>query len=335
MVVKVKNIKRSIVELVGNTPLLQLTNFEKQENTEANLFAKLEYFNPAQSSKDRTALAMINEAERAGLIKDESIIVETTSGNTGIGIAAIAAAKGLRSKIYIQDNVSEERKQAIAAYGAEVVSFLTVSEIADNIEQIDGDFVGAVKIFKEVVDQQPNTVFLNQIDNIQNVNAHYETTGPEIYRDTAGEIDLFIATVGTGGTISGVGKYLKEQNPSIEIIAVEPAWESVATIEQPDIREITGIHRFSDVSSERVPENVQLQYIDKIYDVTTEQAKLYANKVAQTDGVLVGISSGAALAVAHRLASLKENKNKQIVVLFPDTGLRYLSTGLFDGEVSL
>ena len=332
MVVKVKNIKKSIVELVGNTPLLQLSNYEKKEQLQANLYAKLDYYNPAQSSKDRVALAMIEQAEREGKLTEQAKIIETTSGNTGIGISAIAAAKCLQAKIYIQDNVSIERRQAIEAYGSEVVSFLSVPEIADNIEEIDGDFVGAVKIFKEVVERDPNNVFLNQIDNPYNVLAHYETTGPEIWRDVAGEIDIFIATVGTGGTISGIGRYLKEQNEAIQIIAVEPAWESVATLEHPEIEEITGIHRFSDVDKERVPENVHLQYIDAIFEVTTDVAKKYAQTIAKTDGVLAGISSGAALAVAHQLALQEENKGKQIVVFFPDTGLRYLSTNLFAQE---
>lgn len=324
-----KNVKKSITELVGNTPLLQLTKFVTHENCKGNILAKLEFLNPTQSSKDRIALAMIEAAEQQGLINEHSTIIETTSGNTGIGVAALAAAKGLKAKIYMQEFVSIERTKVIQAYGTEVISFNDVPEIADNLEALDGDFVGAVKLFKEVIEQDPNNVFLNQIDNENNANVHYATTGPEIYRDVAGDIDIFIAAVGTGGTISGVGKYLKEKNPAIQIVAVEPSWESVATVEDPEIPEITGVHRFSDVESARIPSNVHQQYIDDIYEVSTDTAKQYVRKIAKSDGLLVGLSSGAALAVAHKLAQLAENQDKQIVVLFPDTGLRYLSTDLF------
>ncbi len=323
-------IKQSITELVGHTPLLALNQYTKELQLEAEIIAKLEYFNPANSVKDRIAKAMIEDAEARGVLTKDKTIIETTSGNTGIGLAAIAAAKGYKLRIYMQDGVSEERTKVVKAYGTEVVPFSDVPEMVAAFEETDGDFVETIKVFREtVVDKEENVVFLNQLDNEANPNIHERTTGPEIWEDTAGQIDIFVAAIGTGGTISGVGAYLKSKNPAIQIIGVEPAINSIATVEQPDIIEITGVHRFSDAQEARVPSNVHLDRIDEVLEVETEEAYKAARTVAQTDGVLVGTSSGAALFVATTLAKRPENKGKRIVVLFPDTGLRYLSTDLF------
>jgi len=323
-------IKQSITELVGHTPLLALNQYTKELQLEAEIIAKLEYFNPTNSVKDRIAKAMIEDAEARGVLTKDKTIIETTSGNTGIGLAAIAAAKGYKLRIYMQDGVSEERTKVVKAYGTEVVPFSDVPEMVAAFEETDGDFVETIKVFREtVVDKEDNVVFLNQLDNEANPNIHERTTGPEIWADTAGQIDIFVAAIGTGGTISGVGAYLKSKNPAIQIIGVEPAINSIATVEQPDIIEITGVHRFSDAQEARVPSNVHLDRIDEVLEVETEEAYKAARTVAQTDGVLVGTSSGAALFVATTLAKRPENKGKRIVVLFPDTGLRYLSTDLF------
>ncbi|AVK96179.1 cysteine synthase family protein [Lysinibacillus sphaericus] len=323
-------IKQSIIELIGHTPLLALNQYTKELQLEAEIIAKLEYFNPANSVKDRIAKAMIEDAEARGVLTKDKTIIETTSGNTGIGLAAIAAAKGYKLRIYMQDGVSEERTKVVKAYGTEVVPFSDVPEMVAAFEETDGDFVETIKVFREtVVDKDENVVFLNQLDNEANPNIHERTTGPEIWEDTAGQIDIFVAAIGTGGTISGVGAYLKSKNPAIQIIGVEPAINSIATVEQPDIIEITGVHRFSDAQEARVPSNVHLDRIDEVLEVETDEAYKAARTVAQTDGVLVGTSSGAALFVATTLAKRPENKGKRIVVLFPDTGLRYLSTDLF------
>ncbi|UDK97689.1 cysteine synthase family protein [Lysinibacillus sphaericus] len=323
-------IKQSIIELIGHTPLLALNQYTKELQLEAEIIAKLEYFNPANSVKDRIAKAMIEDAEARGVLTKDKTIIETTSGNTGIGLAAIAAAKGYKLRIYMQDGVSEERTKVVKAYGTEVVPFSDVPEMVAAFEETDGDFVETIKVFREtVVDTDENVVFLNQLDNEANPNIHERTTGPEIWEDTAGQIDIFVAAIGTGGTISGVGAYLKSKNPAIQIIGVEPAINSIATVEQPDIIEITGVHRFSDAQEARVPSNVHLDRIDEVLEVETDEAYKAARTVAQTDGVLVGTSSGAALFVATTLAKRPENKGKRIVVLFPDTGLRYLSTDLF------
>lgn len=323
-------IKQSIIDLIGHTPLLALNQYTKELQLEAEIIAKLEYFNPANSVKDRIAKAMIEDAEARGVLTKDKTIIETTSGNTGIGLAAIAAAKGYKLRIYMQDGVSEERTKVVKAYGTEVVPFSDVPEMVAAFEETDGDFVETIKVFREtVVDKEENVVFLNQLDNEANPNIHERTTGPEIWEDTAGQIDIFVASIGTGGTISGVGAYLKSKNPAIQIIGVEPAINSIATVEQPDIIEITGVHRFSDAQEARVPSNVHLDRIDEVLEVETDEAYKAARTVAQTDGVLVGTSSGAALFVATTLAKRPENKGKRIVVLFPDTGLRYLSTDLF------
>ncbi len=264
-------IKQSIIELIGHTPLLALNQYTKELQLEAEIIAKLEYFNPANSVKDRIAKAMIEDAEARGVLTKDKTIIETTSGNTGIGLAAIAAAKGYKLRIYMQDGVSEERTKVVKAYGTEVVPFSDVPEMVAAFEETDGDFVETIKVFREtVVDKDENVVFLNQLDNEANPNIHERTTGPEIWEDTAGQIDIFVAAIGTGGTISGVGAYLKSKNPAIQIIGVEPAINSIATVEQPDIIEITGVHRFSDAQEARVPSNVHLDRIDEVLEVETD-----------------------------------------------------------------
>ncbi len=323
-------IKQSITELVGHTPLLALNQYTKELQLETEIIAKLEYFNPANSVKDRIAKAMIEDAEARGLLTKDKTIIETTSGNTGIGLAAIAAAKGYKLRIYMQDGVSEERTKVVKAYGTEVVPFSDVPEMVAAFEETNGDFVETSKVFREtVVDQEENVVFLNQLNNEVNPNIHERTTGPEIWEDTDGQIDIFVAAIGTGGTISGVSAFLKSKNPAIQIIGVEPAINSIATVDNPDIIEITGVHRFSDAEEARVPSNVHLNRIDEVLEVETADAYEAARTVAKTDGILVGTSSGAALFVATTLAKRPENKGKRIIVLFPDTGLRYLSTDLF------
>ncbi|HVH96813.1 MAG TPA: cysteine synthase family protein [Bacillus sp. (in: firmicutes)] len=329
--VDTNKIKKSITELVGRTPLLEIVNYEKENQLEAEIVGKLEYLNPANSVKDRIAKAMIEDAESRGLLKNGETIIETTSGNTGIGLAAIAAAKGYKLRIYMQDGVSEERTKVIRAYGAEVIPFSDVPEVVEAIEKTEGDFVEVINVFKKaVVEKEENVVFLNQLDNGANPKVHRETTGPEIWEDTEGHVDILVATVGTGGTISGAGGYLKSKNPNIKVVGVEPGIASIATLDNPEIEEITGVHRFSDVGEERVPANVNKDVIDEIIEVETSEAYEAARAVAKSDGILVGTSSGAAIWAATQLAKRPENKGKRIVAILPDTGLRYLSTDLFE-----
>lgn len=329
--ITVGKIKKSITELVGNTPLLEITNYEEQHQLEAEIIVKLEYLNPANSIKDRIAKSMIEAAEEKGILKKGDTIVETTSGNTGIGLAAIAASKGYNFRVYIQDQVSIERTKVIRAYGSEVIPFSEVPVIEKTLEETDGDFVEAVNVLKnELFANEENIVFLNQLDNEANPNAHKNTTGPEIWEDTEGNVDIFVATVGTGGTLSGAGAFLKSKNPHIHVVGVEPGLASIATVENPNIPEITGVHRFSDVEEKRIPANVHREVADEIIEVETSEANEAARAVAKSDGILVGTSSGAAIWAATQLAKRPENKGKRIVVILPDTGLRYLSTDLFE-----
>lgn len=326
------NISTSITELIGNTPLLRIVNYEEKHQLDAEVITKLEYLNPTNSTKDRIAKAMIEKAEHEGRLKPGDTIFETTSGNTGVAVAAIAAAKGYPVKLYIQDQVSEERTQVARAYGATVTPISEIPHSEAFLEETDGDFVALTKEIIEpyIEELEGKGVFLNQLDNIANPQVHRETTGPEIWRDTNGRVDIVVATVGTGGTLSGVGAYLKEQNPNIQVVGVEPGLESIATFEEPDIVEITGVHRFSDQEKSRVPTNVHIEVIDEVLEVETEEAYQVAREIAQTDGILVGTSSGAAIWAAAQLAKRPENKGKRIVALLPDTGLRYLSTDLFE-----
>ena len=317
-----KKVYKSITELVGNTPLVELTNYEKKLNLKAKIFAKLEYFNPESSVKDRIALNMLETAERNGQITPgKSTIVEITSGNTGIALAAFAASKGYKCVIYIQDDVSIERKQAIKAFGAELFNLHDVPEYLEVFDETGGDFIAAVKVLKEkVIDKIKNSFLLDQSANPANPDAHYKTTGKEIWEDTEGELDLFIASAGTGGTITGSGKLLKEKKPSVKVIGVQPPVNDTI---------VTGIHNFTDVVKERVPEVLNREYIDQVVTIEPAKAVETTRLLAKTDGILIGVSSGAALSVATDFAKKDENAGKTIVVILPDTGLRYLSTNLF------
>ena len=324
-------INKSITELVGNTPLLELVNYEKQNGLEAEIVVKLEYFNPNQSVKDRIALAMIEDAEKKGLLKPGYTIVETTSGNTGIGLAAIAATKGYKFRVYIQDNVSVERFKVINAFGGETIKFSTVPAVVKVLEETGGDFVAAIKsLEKEVLSKEKKIFFVNQVANPANPAVHKATTGPEIWDDTNGNIDFLVATVGTGGTISGAGAYLKSKNPDLKIVAIQPGPGSLPSEENPTPPDITGVHSFSGIPEERIPKTMDLSIYDEVFEVETPQAYEAARAIAKSDGILIGTSSGAAIHVATELAKRPENKGKRIVAILADTGLRYLSTGLFE-----
>lgn len=326
-------INKSISELVGKTPLLELVNYEKKHNLDAKIIVKLEYFNPNQSVKDRIALAMIEDAEKKGLLKPGYTVVETTSGNTGIGLAAIAAAKGYKFRVYIQDNVSEERFKVIRAFGGETIKLSEVPAIAEVLEATGGDFVAAIAALREkVLSKEKDIYFVDQVSNPANPKIHQATTGPEIWEDTEGNVDIFVANVGTGGTVSGTGKYLKSKNPDIKVVAIQPGKNSLPSEENPEPEEITGVHPFDGVPVERVPSTMDLNIYDEKLEVETIEAYIAAREVAKTDGILVGTSSGAAIHAATELAKRPENKGKTIVAVLPDTGLRYLSTNLFNED---
>lgn len=305
-------IYQSVAELVGKTPLLQLCNLEKEYNLQARLLAKLESFNPAGSSKDRIALEMIKDAEKSGVLQPDSVIIEPTSGNTGIGLCAIASAKGYRCIIVMPDSMSVERCLLMKAYGAELI----LTEGAKGMQ-------GAVEMAEELKAQIPNSIIAGQFTNPANPSAHYKTTGPEIWEDTQGKIDIFVAGVGTGGTISGTGKYLKEKNPDIKVIAVEPETSPLLS------KGIAGSHPIQGIGANFVPETLDKTVIDEIVAVSGENAFATGRKIAAREGVLVGISSGAALYAAIRIAQRAENIGKTIVVLLPDTGERYLTSAMF------
>ena len=304
---------KSIFELVGNTPLVELSNYEKENKLEAKLIAKLEYFNPAGSVKDRIAKAMIEDAEAKGLLKEGSTIIEPTSGNTGIGLSAIASAKGYKVIITMPETMSVERRNLIKAYGAQIV-------LTEGSKGMKGAIAKANELAKEI----PNSFIPGQCENQANPKAHFETTGPEIWKDTEGKVDIFVAGVGTGGTISGVGEYLKSKNPNIKIIAVEPASSPVLSKGTP------GAHKIQGIGAGFVPDTLNTKIYDEIITIENEEAFETGNKIAKTDGILVGISSGAAIKAATKVALRSENKGKTIVVLLPDTGDRYLSTPLFN-----
>lgn len=301
-------IYKNITKLVGRTPLVALSRFAP----DANLLAKVEFFNPAGSVKDRAALYMLEAAEKSGKLRPGSVIIEPTSGNTGIGIAAIAAYKGYKVILTMPETMSIERRNLLAAYGAEIV--LTEGSKGMN---------GAVEKANELARQYENSFIAGQFENPANAQAHYETTGPEIWTDTEGNVDIFVAGVGTGGTLTGVGRYLKEKNPSIRIVAVEP-------FDSPLLSEgCAGAHELQGIGANFVPTLLDREIYDDIITVKTEEAYAAARKLVQTEGLLVGISSGAALHAATHLAARPENKGKTIVALLPDTGERYLSTELF------
>ena len=299
-------------QLIGRTPLLQLTNMEKQENLPATVLAKLEYFNPAGSAKDRVALSMIQDAEERGILQAGSTIIEPTSGNTGIGLACVAAARGYRTIIVMPDSMSAERQMLMGAYGAELV--LTPGALG-----MSGTIAKAEELAKEI----PGSFIPDQFGNPANSKAHYETTGPEIWADTDGKVDIFVAGVGTGGTITGVGRFLKEKNPSVQIVAVEPYDSPLLSGGK------AGPHGLQGIGANFVPAVLDTTIYDRIIPVTTAQAYEAARRMGKTEGILVGISSGAALHAALELAKAPENAGKRIVVLLPDTGDRYLSTDLF------
>ena len=303
----------NIEELIGATPLLRLNNIEKEENLTAKLLAKVEYFNPAGSVKDRAALYMINDAEENGIIKSGATIIEPTSGNTGIGLALIGAVRGYKVILTMPDTMSVERIKLIKSYGAEVI--LTDGKLG---------MKGAIEKAEEINKNTPNSFIPSQFDNYANVLSHYEGTAKEIWQDTDGKVDIFVAGVGSGGTISGVGKYLKEQNEKIEIIAVEPKSSPLMTEGE------CGPHKIQGIGANFIPENLDLSVIDDVMTVSDDDAIKYAKLIAKKEGALVGISSGAALAVAVKLAKKQENTGKIIVVLLPDSGTRYMSTELFE-----
>lgn len=323
-------IYESITELIGKTPLLEIKNYERKHNLKARILVKLEYYNPNQSIKDRIAYAMIEDAEKKGILKPGDTIVETTSGNTGIGLAAIAAAKGYKFRVYIQDQVSEERFKVIKAFGGETIKLSEEPAIAKVLEETGGDFVAAIKVLREeILSKEKNIYFADQVSNPANPAIHEATTGPEIWEDTDGNVDIFVASVGTGGTVSGTGRYLKSKKPDIKIVVIQPGPNSLPSAENPEPEEITGMHSFEGVPLERVPATMDINIYDEKFEVETYQAYEAAREVAKTDGILIGTSSGAAIYVATILAKRPENEGKTIVVVLADTGLRYLSTNLF------
>lgn len=306
-------IYNSMTDLIGKTPLLNLEKYCSFVGTEANIIAKLEYFNPAGSVKDRVAKNIIEDAEINGLLADGATIIEPTSGNTGIGIAAISAAKGYNAIIVMPENMSKERQSLIKAYGAKIV--LTDATLG---------MKGAIQKAEEIQKQTPNSIIAGQFYNQSNPEAHIKTTGPEIYEDTDGDVDIFVCGVGTGGTISGVGNYLKSNIENIKIIAVEPSDSPYLSINK------SGPHKIQGIGAGFIPETLDTNVYDGIMLASTEDSYSAARKLAKTEGILVGISSGAALWAATKLALLPENKGKNIVVLLPDSGERYLSTELFN-----
>ena len=303
----------SMDQMIGRTPLLELCRIQQQLGLEARVLAKLEYLNPAGSVKDRAALSMIRDAEQKGLLKEGSVIVEPTSGNTGIGLAAVAAARGYRVVIVMPETMSLERRQLMRAYGAELV-----------LTEGSKGMSGAVEKAQQLVQQIPGAFLAGQFTNPANPQAHFETTGPEIWQDTEGHVDVFVAGVGTGGTITGVGRYLKSQDPAVRIVGVEPAASPLLS------KGTAGPHKIQGIGANFVPQVLDIAIYDELLAVTDQDAFAAGRLMARTEGVLVGISSGAALWAAVELAKRPENRGKTIVTLLPDTGDRYLSTGMFD-----
>lgn len=305
-------IYNNVSELIGSTPILRFSKLEEKLGLSARLLAKLEYLNPAGSAKDRVALSMINEAEKSGVLKPDSVIIEPTSGNTGIGLAMVAVSRGYKAIIVMPETMSEERRKLIAAYGAELC-------LTDGTKGMKGAIEKAEELAKEI----PNSFIAGQFENPANPKAHYDTTGPEIYADTDGLVNAFVSAVGTGGTISGVGKFLKEQNPDIKVIAAEPSGSPVLS------KGVAGSHKIQGIGAGFIPKTLDTEIYDEVIAVEDDSAFEMARLIAKNEGVLVGISSGAAVCAAVQFAKRPENKDKNIVVLLPDTGDRYLSTDLF------
>lgn len=308
-------IYKNVTELIGNTPVVELSNLEKEVGLKAQLLAKVEFFNPAGSVKDRIAKRMIEKAEEQGLLKKGATIIEPTSGNTGIGLASVCASKGYKAIFTMPETMSVERRNLLKAYGAKIV--LTPGSQG---------MKGAIAKAKELQESTPNSLIPSQFTNLENPQAHYETTGPELWEQTDGEIDIFVAGVGTGGTISGTGKYLKEKNPNIKIVAVEPEGSPVLSQGK------AGPHGIQGIGAGFVPDTLNTQIYDEIITVTNENAYNTGRTIAQKEGLLVGISSGASVYAAIQLAKRPENEGKRIVALMPDTGERYLSTPMFTQE---
>ena len=305
-------IYEKITDLIGRTPIMKLNNYSAAQGLDTPVLAKLEYFNPAGSVKDRIAKAMIEDAEKKGILKEGSVIIEPTSGNTGIGLASIAAAKGYRIILTMPETMSVERRNLVKAYGAEV----RLTPGKDGMQ-------GAIKAAEELRNTIPGSVILGQFVNPANPQIHYETTGPEIWQDTGGNIDIFVAGVGTGGTVSGTGKYLKEQNPDVKVVAVEPASSPVLS------GGTAGPHKLQGIGAGFVPETYDASVVDEVYCVENDDAIFTGRQLARHDGLLVGISSGAAAFAAAQIAKRPENRGKRVVVVLPDTGERYLSTVLY------
>lgn len=302
----------SITKTIGKTPLVELKNIEREYNLKAKLVAKVEFFNPAGSVKDRIAFAMIDDAEKKGLINKDTVLIEPTSGNTGIGLSMVAASKGIRVILTMPETMSIERRNLLKAYGAELV-------LTEGSKGMKGAIAKAEELAKEI----PNSFIPSQFTNPANPNVHYRTTGPEIFEDSDGSVDIFVAGVGTGGTISGTGKYLKEKKPSVKVVAVEPETSPVLSKGTP------GPHKIQGIGAGFVPQTLDTSIYDEIITISNEEAFEKGRMSAREEGILIGISSGAALAAAIKLAQREENAGKMIVVLFPDTGERYLSTAMF------
>ena len=305
-------IAKQLTELIGHTPLLELNNFSKAKGLTASLVAKVEFFNPGGSVKDRIALAMIEDAEQKGILKPGATIIEPTSGNTGVGLALVAAVRGYHLILTMPETMSEERRGLVKAYGAEV-----------RLTSGKEGMAGAIRVAEELRDSIPGSVILQQFENAANPARHYASTGPEIWSDTDGQVDIFVAGVGTGGTVSGIGKYLKAQNPNVKIVAVEPKSSAVLNGGQ------SGPHKIQGIGAGFVPKTYDASVVDEVYDVENDDAIRTGRELAQQEGLLVGISSGAAAYAAAQIAKRPENKGKMVVVLLPDTGERYLSTELF------
>ena len=308
-------IYEKVTDLIGGTPLMELKNYEEKKNLDAKILAKLEYFNPAGSVKDRIAKKMLDEAEKSGLLKPDSVIIEPTSGNTGIGLASVAASRGYKIILTMPETMSVERRNLLKAYGAQIV-------LTDGAKGMKG----AIAKADELASETPHSFIPSQFTNMANPAAHIETTGPEIWNDTDGKVDIFVAGVGTGGTVSGVGEYLKSKNPNVKVVAVEPATSPVLS------KGVAGPHKIQGIGAGFVPETLNTKIYDEIIAVENEDAFETGRFIARNEGVLVGISSGAAVFAATELAKRPENKGKIIVALLPDTGDRYLSTPMFSEE---